>query len=511
MTRKNEIPDAGEERLELKVAIVGGGKAARYFLDLVQQNPFQSLSLRVLGLCDVNPDAEGFRRAMELGITTTTDFRDLFRIQDLDALVELTDDREVLLQLIRQRPSGIGVLDHNILRLFASFFSVAQRLKSKEHEVRQEKTVSEFLMQQADARIVVLNPDFTIVDASSGYLSAYNRSKEEVIGKHCYEITHGFSSPCSEWESDMGCPLVETLKSGQSSHVIHEHIVDEQMRIYCDLETYPVKNLRGEVVRVLEVCRDVTKDLSSRFDMKIQEMMTHMGKLVQEDRLISLGKLAASCAHEINNPIHGILTFAHLMASILDERDPTPEDLTQFKGHLSLMCNELERCGNIVSGLLSFSRESGMETQEVELNEIIRGVLTLTQHRMELQNITLETDLCQESLPVRGDVHQLQQCLLNLVFNAIEAMPQGGLFHVSSRLDRSRMLAQITVRDSGSGIAQNDLSNIFDPFFTTKPEGEGTGLGLSIVYGIVKEHEGHIEVQSRVGEGTRFTLAFPCI
>ena len=142
-----------------------------------------------------------------------------------------------------------------------------------------------------------------------------------------------------------------------------------------------------------------------------------MEKLVQEDRLISLGKLSASCVHEINNPIQGLLTFCSLMQSILSESDPGPKDLKQFRDYLDLMSGELERCGNIVSGLLSFARESKMETRDVEINEILRAVISLTRHRIELQDVRLALNLSTEILIVKGDVNQLQQCFLNLIFN----------------------------------------------------------------------------------------------
>lgn len=498
------------KRLTLNLAIVGAGRLSRFFLDRLQRDVFPLLDINILGVCDIDPKADGFRRAKELGIYTTNDFRDLFKLEDLDGVIELTNDRDFLLELIRSRPRGLGVLDHNILKVFISLYLINQQLKSKEKEIVLEKMVSELLMEQAYERIVLLNPDFTIVEANEGYLSAVNRSREEVIGEKCYRITHGYSSPCSEWEPDMGCPLVESLKTGQASHVIHEHVADNDERIYCDLQAYPVKDSSGQVVRIIEIWKDVTKELASRWEMRVKELKTDMGRIIQKDRLISLGRLAASCAHEINNPIQGLLTFAHLMKSILEDGEPAPEELTQFKEHLSLMCSELERCGDIVSGLLSFSRESSMETRDVEVNDILRSVITLTQHKMELRDITLDANLHPEPLLINGDVHQLQQCFLNLVFNAIDAMPEGGRLVITSERVAPESQARIIFQDHGSGINEEDLEHIFDPFFTTKSEGEGTGLGLSIVYGFVKEHEGVIEVKSKVGEGSTFILSFPC-
>jgi len=507
--KEGELSDSGNERLSLNLAIVGGGATSRFFLELVQKDAFPSLTINIVGLCDIDPEAEGVRLARELGVFTTENYGDLFKIKDLDGVIELTHNREVLLDLIRMRPRGLLVLDHNIVPILQSIYPIYKKLKPKEQEVILEKMVSEFLMEHAYERVLLLNPDFTIVDANRGYLTAVEKQREDVIGAHCYKITHGFSSPCSEWEPEMGCPLLETVKTGQPSHLIHEHTTEKNQRTYCDLETYPVKNEQGEVVRVIEIGRDVTSELASRWEVRVKELKADMQKLVQEDRLISLGKLSASCAHEINNPIQGLLTFSHLMLSILENGEPSQEDMKQFKAHLSLMSRELERCGDIVTGLLSFARESSPETREVEINDIIRAVISLTRHRMELQNIHLDARLSTEPLHVRGDVNQLQQCFLNLIFNAIEAMPEGGNLLIASKLDRDTKSAQVIFQDFGYGITEKDIDRIFDPFFTTKPEGEGTGLGLSIVYGIVKGYDGSISVKSDVGEGSTFTLSFP--
>jgi signal transduction histidine kinase len=225
--------------------------------------------------------------------------------------------------------------------------------------------------------------------------------------------------------------------------------------------------------------------------------------------MISLGKLAASCAHEINNPIQGLLTFSDLMQDILTEGKPSPEDIEQFKNHLSFMSKELERCGNIVSGLLSFARESPREYKAIDLNDVLNSVITLTRHKMELRDVDLIVRLHSGFLMTRGDERELQQCFLNLIFNAIEAMQGGGQLQIISELESDKNNVRIEIRDTGYGISKENLEHIFDPFFTTKGEGKGTGLGLSIVYGIIKNHRGRIKIDSKVGEGSSFVLNFP--
>jgi two-component system NtrC family sensor kinase len=173
------------------------------------------------------------------------------------------------------------------------------------------------------------------------------------------------------------------------------------------------------------------------------------------------------------------------------------------------MSGELERCGDLVSGLLSFSRETRTQFRHIDLNEILQSVITLTEHKMKLQNIDLDARLSGRPLIVHGDLNQMQQCFLNLIFNAFEAMPQGGRLSLTSRLETAKKCVQVKIQDTGCGIPDENLSRVFDPFFTTKGEGQGTGLGLSIVYGAVKSHKGNIEVKSELGKGSVFILSFP--
>jgi two-component system, NtrC family, sensor kinase len=497
-------------RLRVNLAIVGGDETGRFFLDFFRRVSLPHVEINILGVCDTDPQAPGLQLARGLGIFTSHDFREILELPDLNGVLELTNSQDVLLDLMRLRPEGVWILEHRVSSLFQTLLLLIRDLGRKDREVALERTVSNFLMQQAHERIVVLEPDFKIADASEGYLKAVNKSKKDVIGGNCHEIAHGLSSPCSQSLPEMGCPLVETLRTGQSAHVIHEHVMEGERRMYCDLETYPIRtNESGEIVRVIEIWRDITEQISSRWETRLRELKTDLEKLVQEDRLISLGKLAASCVHEINNPIQGLLTFCNLMQSMLTKGKPTPHELGEFKHYLGLMSAELERCGAIVSGLLSFARESRMEPSELELKEVIQSVLSLTRHKIELQDIALILDCAEGPVTIRGDVNQLQQCLLNLIFNAIEAMPQGGELRLILRPDDAAKEAWIIIEDSGCGIPEKHIGRIFDPFFTTKEEGEGTGLGLSIVYGIVKNHDGRIEVHSKEGEGTSFSLHFP--
>jgi len=242
---------------------------------------------------------------------------------------------------------------------------------------------------------------------------------------------------------------------------------------------------------------------------KLTQQFADQARLLQQDKMISLGRLAASVVHEINNPLSGLLNYARLMLKILAQNDLTAESSQKFSGYLSLMESELSRCSKIVSNLLAFSRMSKLEFTDVDINELLGKSLLLSQHRLSLQNIQAETRLDAGVPKVQGDFNQLQQCIINLIFNAIDAMPDGGRLVLESRLDPKQEVVLIRVKDNGCGIPKEDQMYIFDPFFTTKKEGKGLGLGLSTVYGIVDRHKGTISVESKISEGSTFTIKLP--
>ena len=511
MPTQNRIANGLPQRLPLNIAIVGGGKACKFFLELLQTDYLKYLDINLLGVCDIDPEAEGLIMAREMGIYTTDNFRDFFAFKDLNSIIELTNSREVLLDLVKLRPKGVGVLEHNIGQFFRLFYNVDQQLKSAEHQASLQKLFSDFLIQQSDAAIVVLNTDFTITDVNESYLGIVNRKREEVLGAHCYEVYYGLKVPCARAYPMMQCPMHETLKTGKSAHVVHEFTGEKNGTVYGNIVTYPLRDQDGEIFQVIEIIRDITEVISTGWEKRVKELKADLNKMVQEDRMISLGKLAASCVHEINNPIHGLLTFTDLMQDMLAEGKPTPEKLAKFKEFLTIMSGELERCGNIITGLLSFSREYPLEYKTIHFNDILEAVTRLTRHKMELQNIRLITEFSATLAMVKGDANRLQQVLLNLIFNAIEAMPQGGELGITSCLVKNNQEIQIEIRDTGHGIPEEQMNHIFDPYFTTKKEGEGTGLGLSIVYGVVNNHGGKIRAKSQENEGTVFILNFPVL
>jgi two-component system, NtrC family, sensor kinase len=496
------------ERVPLNLAIVGGGRTCAFFLDLIALNTFADLSIHVLAVCDINPRAPGYLKADALGIPTTQDIHELLEKPGLDAVIELTNDPQVLLDLIHKRPERVGILEYNFGNLLRRFFSVDQRLQAAEQQVMFQKLISDFLIQQARQQIVILNPDFTIADANAAFFEIIGGERDAVVGTHCYRTIYAFDMPCPNTNLGLACPMLETLRTGKSAHVVHTLTKEMRAGAPKEIVTYPICDPQGEIVRVIEVWRELSPAISSRWIAREKELKEDFNQLIAEDRLISMGKLVASCVHEINNPIQGLLTFCDMSGEILAQDALSADARDELRKFNRIMLEELERCGQIVSGLLSFSRESKMACVNIDLNEVVTTIIELTRHRIGLQNIELTIDLSPAPLMLRGDPNRLQQCLLNIVFNAVEAMPHGGTLTVATRMEDEDGTACLSIQDDGPGISEAEKAHIFEPFYTTKPPGQGTGLGLSIVYGVVMSHGGRIEIDSPEGKGTTFTLRF---
>ena len=244
---------------------------------------------------------------------------------------------------------------------------------------------------------------------------------------------------------------------------------------------------------------------------RLEREMEDQAKVLHQDKMMSLGRLAASVVHEINNPLAGILNYIRLMLRVVNRGSCSPEQMDKFKKYLELVESETGRCSNIISGLLAFSRKTPPEFKNIDVRDLLQRSILLSQHKLELSNIELITEIGGELPCIKGDINQLQQCVINLIFNAIDAMPEGGKLWITAGYDVSEDVVTVTVTDSGIGIAPENIPYLFEPFFTTKKEGYGVGLGLSTVWGIMEHHGGTVKVESKPGEGAAFQLKLPAV
>lgn len=242
---------------------------------------------------------------------------------------------------------------------------------------------------------------------------------------------------------------------------------------------------------------------------RLEQELADQGRILHQDKMMSLGRLAASIVHEINNPLSGMLNYMRLMKRVLGRGPLSEADQERFREYLALVESEAGRCSKIVSSLLSFSRSSESAFSSIEAAELLNRCLLLSQHKLALQHIEWSLAVSDGVPLIHGDFNQLQQCIINLIFNAVDAMPGGGRLEISARPGRKRGSVAIEVSDTGPGISEEDLPRIFEPFYSTKAAGYGVGLGLSTVYGIVEQHGGRISAGNREHGGACFAMELP--
>jgi two-component system NtrC family sensor kinase len=269
--------------------------------------------------------------------------------------------------------------------------------------------------------------------------------------------------------------------------------------------------MRERLTTTVAELNNMAQTLEVKVAERTEQLQAAQRKLMQTDRLASLGQLAASVAHEINNPISGVLNLSMLLERLMANGNFPSGREAEFRKYLGQISTETSRVGRIVSDLLAFSRRSKPQRAPADLNKLVRTTLGLVGHKLRLSNTETVVELEDHLPPVECDSSQIQQVILNLVLNGAEAMVSkgGGKLTIRTRLMPDDQSVELRVQDAGEGIPAENLPKIFDPFFTTKAEGKGVGLGLAVLYGIVKAHEGEVDVTSQRNEGTTFSVTLP--
>jgi two-component system NtrC family sensor kinase len=351
--------------------------------------------------------------------------------------------------------------------------------------------------------------DAIIASDRDGSIIVFNQQAEKLLGYSAYEMIMKMSF------NELFPPaMLEELRNELASD---EYGGENRLLLF---ETYMI-NKTGDKIPV-QLSATVMFDQGEEIGMvgffrdlreirRMEQQFTNQARLLHEHKMISLGRLSASIVHELNNPLSGILNYIRLMLKIIKRGDLDAKNIEKFQRHLTLVESETSRCSKIVSNLLAFSRKSELELKAMSINDLLEKCILLSQHKLMLQNIQIKTDLDPGIPEVLGDFNQTQQCVINLIFNAIDAMPDGGTLTLASSFDPETQMVEIKIEDTGCGIAGEDLHQIFDPFYSTKTEGKGLGLGLSMVYGIIDRHNGSITVDSKLDKGTVFTIRLPSL
>jgi len=340
--------------------------------------------------------------------------------------------------------------------------------------------------------LMIIGDDFIVRKANLAVASLGYATVKQVVGRKCYDVFAGRKSPCS------GCTLKKNAKSSGNSSFELAGVRGD--RVF-EVTAQPLFDASGNKDGVVHVYRDRT------------EAKKMQGQLAQQDKLASIGLLAGGVAHEINNPLGGILIFSQMLLREMDKDSSHYQDVVEIEA-------ATQRCKQIVEGLLDFARINPPASPQRPLPEInildaIRTAMRFSRAAIKKSgSIDLVENFGADEHILAADRNRIIQVFLNLIQNAIQALPDGGSVRIkaSTIVDAAgRIIGIYEVEDNGIGISPEHLVSVFDPFFTTKEPGEGTGLGLSLSYGIVQEMQGTMSVASTLNEGSRFTIELPLL
>ncbi len=616
--------------LPFHAAIVGGGKACSDLLHLLDAERLSRLKMKILGVFDRSPDAPGLRYAKDLNLFVTHRMEDLFHLQGLNLIIELTGSAALQDEIYAKRPGGVSIMDHKAARLLWDLIQIESERNRLEQERqayrRKSREQTQVILDSLPYRIMVVNMDMTIDAVNRTFLKEHGLAYEEAVGRPCYTVRYGLDKPCSDYGRP--CSLTDRLEELKEKGLVSTYLEykDEHGETRYDVCTAaPVYNDQGEVHQVLEASRDVTErirlegealrsktffekliqsivdgivvvdtkgnvlifneameqltgysageimkkgHLASFYDIQVAKenmkkmrsdqfgpygklnptsmtikaksgeeipvtlsasLITIDGKevgsvgvftdmrgilkirkeledaniqLIQSQKIASIGRMAAGVAHEINNPLSGILIYTEILKENLKDKPEVLKDLQEIM-------DQTLRCKKIASDLLEFSRKSAGKISSFSLDDLITKCLALLINKASFQDIAVTTNIDRNMPNLTADMSQLQQVFTNLFINAADAMEGRGKLQIIANFDRARSLFVIKVADTGPGIPEECRDKIFDIFFTTKPAGIGTGLGLSVSQNILKIHGGSISFDCPPEGGTVFTVELP--
>ncbi len=407
-------------------------------------------------------------------------------------------------------------------KIYAQLADTQAEMEAKSAELERTK---EFLNNVIDSMLnalVVADERGVIRMANKALAKMLGHSVEELIGRPL-RILHGKQRGAALFEGTEVWTRLCEQGSIRDMEMTWQHKNGEPVPVMVSAGV--VRDDAGEIIGVVKVAQDLTmtkrllaeaeaaaaaeRAKSLELQTAYRDLQALQEHLIHSEKMSSLGRLAAGVAHEINNPLGGILVFGHLL---LEEIPPA----SPLRTAVEWVVKEATRCREIVKGLLGFSRSEKPKEADVRLGDVLRDTLSVLANQAILHNVRIVQTIDPELPLLWGDAGRLQQAFMNIILNAAQAMKGRGTLTIKASCDRTgdrvagtTRRVVVSIRDTGCGIAPEHLSHIFEPFFTTKPPGEGSGLGLAVTYGIIQQHRGKIEVESEPGKGSVFTVRLP--
>ena len=399
--------------------------------------------------------------------------------------------------------------------LYADLARLQTDAESRNEELSRAKAFADNVIRSLANSLVVTDGQSVITMANDACQQLLGYAKEELVGRPLAGIfAEGSANPLARgsefWnhsrtrgnatglETALKTKRGEEIPVSLNASVIRDRTGDTIGIVLVATDQREMRRLLLEARAAATAEREQAAERAKAY----RELKALQARLIQSEKMSSLGRMAASVAHEINNPLGGIVVFSCLLL------EKTAEDFPGRK-KLETIVREASRCRDIVRGLLDFARPGDGERHKTDLNAIVQAALDLLRSQPLFRDIRIAVELSSAPVEIFCNASQIQQAFTNLLVNAAEALSGQGEITVKSWQDSTSQKAAVSFADTGCGIPPESLGQIFEPFFTTKQEGHGTGLGLAIVYGIIERHGGTIRVDSRPGEGTTFTVWFP--
>jgi PAS domain S-box-containing protein len=470
----------------MNIAIVGTGGRCIQVLDFLNSTRSGGIGIRILGVADARMDANCVMAAEKSGVPVCADYREFLSRNDIDLIIDLSADPATFQDILAKKNPNTRLMNYPTARLFLDMCRIHEQQPGSPDSVLRASTIYKIVMNDfIHEDVLVIAPNFQILDANDALLKRLGHTREEVIGRSCFEVTHHYTAPCAV--ESCQCPLKQTLDTLKPFTTTHVHLDKDGGEHHVAISCYPLVGPEG-VVGAIEISKDITRDIVMQ------------RSLLQQEKLASIGRLSAGVAHEINNPLTTVLTTVMLLQEDLATEDP-------LYAELETIAKETLRCRKIVSSLLDFARQSNLKKEAVSVNPIVAESVALARKQAGFKGIQITPALADGLPDVLADRNQLHQAFINLLVNAIEATPSAGSIDVATFCDPGRKEIRVVISDTGSGMPKDVLEKIFEPFYTTKPS--GTGLGLAITHGIIEQHGGRIDVDSAPGQGTTFMVILP--
>jgi len=470
----------------MNIAIIGSETECIRIINFFKTHTYNEIAPTIVGFADPKGDRECLAEIKRAGIPLEESYGRFFERDDINLILDLTDDPELYKEVLARKKPNVRAMNYQTSRLFLDMYRIYDDDKGNDRRFLQANSIYKIVMNDLiNEDVLVIAPNHQIMDANDALLNKVGLSREEIIGRSCYEVTHRYGCPCSE--ENCPCPLKETLATLKPFSTTHIHLDKDNLEHHVSISCYPLTGPDG-IIGAIEISKDITKDILMQ------------RSLMQQEKLASIGRLSAGVAHEINNPLTTVLTTAMLL-----QEDTDPEALLHKE--LETIIKETMRCRNIVTALLDFARQKTPQVKPCSVNDIVADTMTLARKQSAFKDIDLVMSLDQKVPLLSLDSHQMTQALINLTINAIESTEPGGTISIRTEFDPIKKKVRIYVEDTGVGIPPGLLEQVFEPFFTTKES--GTGLGLAITHGIVVQHGGRIEVASKPKHGTMFIITLP--